>query len=192
MAKYTFICLATLASLLIASVSYAQYCGGNIQYSSDLTGNSRPWNVSCCPTGYRVQGIACADLPPKQDFGDGCSAICRSISKGNIMQPANDFQRHPALYQCDKTEVLAGIVCRDSTGHGGGSQSDVADSCTAVCQKPGSKNLRVVYNNDFNTNAKSAQNRVVTYLPTRVVGIACKDQDKGTSDRLDGCTIITK
>jgi hypothetical protein len=80
--------LTVLTLVSVAGQAQAQYCGGSIMHNNDLSGNGRGWNTSCCPEGYRVQGIACADLPPGQDLMDGCSAVCRSIEKGNIMQPA--------------------------------------------------------------------------------------------------------
>lgn len=182
--------MAAALLLMVASSAQAQYCGGNLVPNNDLGGNNRGWNVSCCPAGYRVQGVACADLPPDQDLLDGCSAVCRSIAKGNIMQPAYDFQRTPTVYQCDKTEVLAGIMCKDRNFEGKG-DDDVSDGCTAVCQKPNTSNLRTVYSGDI-AGTNRDPNQITVMLPTRVVGIACKDVNKGSSDRADSCTIITQ
>lgn len=190
MSKKFLLALTVLGLMSLAGSASAQYCGGSIMYNNDLSGNGRGWNTSCCPDGYRVQGIACSDLPPDQDLMDGCSAVCRSIEKGNIMQPANDFQRTPTVYQCEKQEVLAGIMCKDVNFTGKG-DDDVSDGCTAVCQKPNNSNLRQVYNGDIGGTNRDP-NQLTVYLPTRVVGIACKDLAKGSSDRADSCTIITK
>jgi len=180
--------MAIMATFMVSSLVQAQsYCGGNIVFNSDLSSNNRSWNTTCCPDGYRVQGIACSDLP-NQDLGDGCSAVCRSISKGNRMIANSDNQRTPDVKECNNSEVLAGIMCKDMAKNSKG-DDDVSDGCTAVCQKPGSTNLRVVHKDDIAGNPRE-QNQTTVLLPKRVVGIACKDVQKGTSDRLDGCTII--
>lgn len=180
-----------VALVFVSVTSYAQYCGGSIQQVSDLSSNRRAYAVACCPDGYRVQGIACSDLPEEQDMGDGCTTVCRSIKDGNRQEFSGDIQRNPAVYECDKTEVMAGIACKDTDKHGGGVNSDVADGCTVFCQNPKSKAVRRIRSDDIDGN-RNAGYDVTVLLPRRVVGIACKDKDSGTSDRLDGCTIITK
>ncbi len=187
--KQFLIVMSILASSVIASHAQAQsFCGGTVVFSGDLASNNRAWNTTCCPDGYRVQGIACADLPPDQDLADGCSAVCRSIAKGNRMIVSNDFQRTPEAIECNNSEVFAGVVCKDMSKNSKG-DDDVSDSCTAVCQKPGSDRLRVVSKFDIDGNPRQPMQSTVS-LPRRVVGIACKDIQKGSSDRLDGCTII--
>lgn len=191
MLKKSIVVLATLSLISLAGNVLAQSaCGGTMMANNDLSSNGRPWGISCCPDGYRVQGIACSDLPPDQDLADGCSAVCRSISKGNIMMPANDFQRQPDPVMCPKQDVMAGIVCKDMN-HNSKGDDDVTDSCTPVCQHPGSTALTVMSKGDLNNNGREA-NQMTVMLPQRVVGIACKDINKGTSDRLDSCSPIVK
>lgn len=180
-----------LGATLSSGAVLAQYCGGEIEVVGDLVGNNRAWNISCCPEGYRVHGVACADLPPDQDFGDGCTAVCRSTTAGNTMQPNADFQRVASVFQCQPSEVMVGIICKDAHGVGTGQNSDVADGCTPVCQNPTSKATRDVLNADIAGNPRS-ESRVMAYGSKRVVGIACQDLQKGSSDRLDGCTLIVK
>lgn len=189
--KHMLVGLFVMSILLITGFAQAEsFCGGTPMFNADISGNKRPWTVSCCPDGYRVQGIACADLPPAQDLADGCSVVCRSIQKGNLMKVIGDFQRQPEQMVCHKTEVMAGIMCKDMAKHSKG-DDDVADSCTAVCQKPGSNTLRTIPRGDIDGNPREQQ-VYTTLLPQRVVGLACKDVDKGTSDRMDGCTPIVK
>lgn len=178
-----------LVVLFSASIAQAQSaCGGTMQMKSDLMGNKRNWHYSCCPEGYRVQGVAYTDIR-KQDHVDAVSVVCRSIAKGNDIMPEGDFQRTPKTFVCEKNEVMAGIFTKDVKVEGG-DHRDSMDGLTAVCQKPNSKELRTVYNKDLDGGRQG--NQQVVYLPKRVVGLACKELDKGSSDRSDGCTIITK
>lgn len=182
----------SLLGLAYAGSAYAQsYCGGQLVYSQDCASNGRDYAVSCCPDGYRVQGVASGDKY-KQDYGDAISAVCRSITKGNDMMPI-DFQRAPAAYVCDKTEVFAGLFCKDMGDRGKGTKSDVLDGCTAVCQKPNSGDLREVYSPDISHNPRQGIRHTVK-LPKRVVGLAYKDMDNagGESDRADCAAIIVK
>lgn len=194
--KYVILSLSVLAMLAMYAPAYADGgpCQGTILSSSDLDGNNkRPWNFSCCQTGYRLHGLVCSDIAGKDD-GDGCSAVCRSIKTGDIALAHSDHQGQRGTYQCDKTEVMVGIECRDSSKHGGGVNSDVADTCTPICENPKTGNLRTVPNHDMqSTGSRGTPNRVVRRLNSgeRATGIACKDIANGTSDRLDGCTIVT-
>lgn len=177
---------AFVAMTAFGATNAFSFCGGSVVYDNDCGSNPRGFSASCCPSGYRVQGVAYNDIK-KKDHADAVSAICRSIAKGNDMMPS-DFQTHPVTFMCDKTEVLAGIACKDLP------KSDGLDGCTAICQKPGSKNLRMVYNNDLASNPR-AYNRHTVYLPKRVVGIAYKDRTKGSStgsDEADCATISVK
>lgn len=185
--KVTLIALVGALSFLVSQNAYSQSCGGNIAYDNDCGSNGRNYVASCCPSGYRVQGVAYNDMRSSgnNDRADAVSAVCRSISKGNIMMPT-DFQTTPITLQCDPTEVMAGINCNDLKGE------DSLDGCTVYCQKPGSTNLRTVGNNG-DTGGNGASHTV--YLPQRVVGVLYKDLDKGanqSSDRADCATIATK
>lgn len=181
--------LITLASFGVFAFTAFQanaFCGGTVVYDNDCGSNARAFSVSCCPSGYRVQGVAYNDIN-KKDKADAVSAVCRSITKGNDMMPS-DFQTNPVVSMCDKTEVLAGIACKDMK------KSDALDGCTAICQKPGSKNLRMVYSNDLASNPR-AYNKHTVFLPKRVVGIGYKDQTKGRSmgsDEADCATISVR
>jgi hypothetical protein len=190
MIKKTIFALVALGMMSFASTSNAQYCGGTIVYDNDCGSNHRGFSVSCCPSGYRVQGVAYSDLPNASDYSDALSSICRSIAKGNDMMPS-DFQRAPVTHVCDKTEVFAGLECKDMDKRGG-VNSDNLDGCTAVCQHPKSKNLRTIYSADLASNKRSPVRHTVL-LPKRVVGIAYKDiGQKKSSDRADCATIIVK
>ena len=189
MIKKTIFALVTLGVMSLASASYAQYCGGTIVYDNDCGSNPRGFSVSCCPSGFRVQGVAYNDMH-KSDYADALSAICRSIAKGNDMMPS-DFQTAPVTHVCDKTEVFAGLACKDMDKKGG-INSDNLDGCTAVCQHPKSRNLRTIYSTDIASNKRSYVRHTVL-LPKRVVGIAYKDiGQKKSSDRADCATIIVK
>lgn len=185
MFKKTVNAALALALVSFAGAAQAQSCGGTMMPNDDL--NSGRYNYSCCPSGYRVQGIACADLPG-QDLSDGCSAVCRSISKGNDMMPSNDFQRMPEPVTCPKASVFAGLWCKDVNKSGKG-DDDVADGCSAICQDASSGAITKMSKGDIDGTNRPSKDLMVR-LPQRVVGIACAEVDKGSSDRMDGCTIM--
>lgn len=168
---------------------YAQSaCGGIVQYSSDCANSNRKWHFSCCPSGYRVQGVAYNDIRG-QDHVDAVSAVCRSISKGNELV-SQDFGRTPKKYVCDRKEVFAGIESKDVLTKGGGFR-DTLDGVTAYCQRPGGNALRRISNRDIDRERREGRQQTVL-LPKRVVGIGYKKIAKGKSDRADCVTIITK
>lgn len=162
-------------------------CGGIIQYNNDCANSGREYHISCCPDGYRVQGVAYTDIKD-QDHVDAVSAVCRSISKGNDTMP-QDFSRTPKKYVCEKQEVLAGIYSKDVQVQGG-DKRDTLDGVTAFCQKPGSNALRKIDNHDISGGREGREQTIL--LPKRVVGIAYKEHDRGSSDRADCVTIVTK
>jgi hypothetical protein len=184
--------LLTLLALAIFFVSKpilaAEDCGGVIQYTEDCANNGRHYKITCCPDGYRVQGVAYNDIKG-QDHTDAVSAVCRNIARGNDTMPT-DFGRSPKKFVCDNNEVMAGILSKDVITDSG-DKRDTLDGVTAICQHPGSTNLRILANKDIDSNTRHGRELTVL-LPKRVVGIAYKELDKGTSDRADCVTIITK
>ncbi len=161
-------------------------CGGTIEFSGDCAGNDRGWHISCCPDGYRVQGVAYTDIQNK-DAVDAVSIVCRHKAKGNNFIASSDFQRDPKQFVCNNDEIMAGIYSKDSMEDGG--KSDTLDGLTAICQKPGQTGLRKINNSDI---AQGREGREQTVrAPKRLVGIASKDKEKGTSDEADCVTIIT-
>ena len=191
MIKKSILSMAVFALTALAANTSFGFCGGTPVYNNDCASNPRGYAVSCCPRGYRVQGVAYNDHAGS-DYVDAVSAVCRHVVKGNDMMPT-DFQRPPVVFMCNKTEVMAGIAQKDMPKKGG-KNSDVLDGVTAICQTPGSKSLRMVYNRDLAGNGRSYV-RTVTYLPNRIVGIAYKDISKnnvltrGNSDRADCATV---
>ena len=192
--KKSLLVLTVVSSLLsLATSALAQTaCGGNMVYNKDADNSRRKWHFSCCPDGTRAQGIAYTDIV-KQDHVDAISVVCRSKSRGNDVIPA-DFNRNPKQVVCENTEVLAGIYCKDVLTKGG-KKMDTMDGCTAICEMPGSPDLRRIYNQDIQGGREG--NELVARLPKRVVGIAYKELDDkggspGASDRADAATIVVK
>lgn len=187
----------SVVGLLIGGLSqwvYAQSaCGGTIEYNKDCDNTRRSWGFSCCPEGYRVQGVAYTDIR-KQDHVDAISAVCRSVTRGNDVMPSSDFQRNPLKLVCEKSEVMAGIYAKDVLTNSG-DRRDTLDGLTAVCQHPGDNSLRRIFNADIQGGREGVEFSV--RLPRRVVGIAYRERDNkggdaGSSDRADCVTIITK
>src|SRR3989338_559024 len=175
--------------LLVTGVTYAETaCGGIVQFNDDCSNSGRGWHYSCCPDGYRVQGVAYNDIKG-QDHVDAISAVCRSISKGNDIM-TEDFSRQPKTFVCDKSEVMAGTGSKDVLTDSG-SFRDSLDGVTAFCQKPGSDGMRRIGNGDIDGN-KRAERQQTVLLPKRIVGIGYKEFDKGESDRADCVAIVTK
>lgn len=188
--------LVGILLLVVGVMAYPQFseaqhaCGGEVRQINDLAGNGRSYRFSCCPDGYRVQGVAYSDVGKDHDHADCVTTVCRSISQGNISIGSSDCSNASRMkqFECDKTEVMAGLVRKDLIGEGS-SDRDTADGFTPLCQKPGSNALRRVYNHDIEGGREGEEISVL--LPQRVCGIASKDREKGKSDRLDGATIIT-
>jgi hypothetical protein len=191
--------LVAVMALAAAGSAHAQYCGGTVMDFGDCSSNVRAYAASCCPSGYRVQGVAYDDIN-KADFADAFSAVCRSTSKGNDMMPT-DFQRAPITLVCDNNEVFAGLACKDMSNKGSGKNMDASDGCTAICQNVKTGATREIYNPDIAGNKREA-GRTMVKLPKRVVGIVYKDQDGkddgvangayGGSDRADCAAIVVK
>ncbi|MBI2341084.1 MAG: hypothetical protein HYU99_12075 [Deltaproteobacteria bacterium] len=163
-------------------------CGGIIQMKNDCLKNGRSWHINCCPDNYRVQGVAYDDHPD-QDHADAVGPICRKVGESSNPVMPEDYSKTPKTFECDKTEVMAGIYDKDVLTDSG-DKRDTLDGVTAVCQKPGSEGLRKIANRDIEGGREGREQTVL--LPKRVVGIAYKELDKGSSDRADCVTIITK
>lgn len=167
-----------LAVFVVGGAQSAQaYCGGEVVQDQDCSSNPRAYAESCCPAGFRVQGIAYNDMGKRnsakqKDVADAISVICRSLTEGNELMPS-DFQTPPITLMCDKTEVFAGIACKDLENE------DELDGCTAICQKPGSQEVRKLYNPDLLTNPRPYVEHMV-YLPKRVVGLVYKDMTRNS------------
>lgn len=171
---------------MISSVFAQTICGEPVVTDEDCDSNELKYSESCCPTGYRVQGVVYNDLIG-QDNTDAVGALCRHVTKGNV-EIASDFanqgnndRKKPIQFVCESEEVLAGIACKDLP------KKDALDGCTAICQKPGGAE-RVVYNPDLASNPRTFVRHVVK-LPNRVAGIGYKEE-KLKSDRAD-CTSIS-
>ncbi|EKD51279.1 MAG: hypothetical protein ACD_62C00293G0015 [uncultured bacterium] len=194
MFKKTLVTVVTLTTVLVAGHVYAQSCGGTIVSDNDCTSNNRPYAESCCPSGYRVQGVAYNDMN-KSDYVDAVSAVCRHVVKGNDMMPT-DFQTAPVTHVCEKVEVMSGISCKDMPGKGSGHNSDILDGCTANCMNPTSKQTRMLYSADLAGNGRPYVTHTID-LPNRIVGVLYKDGDwkgdyVGGSDRADCATVSYK
>lgn len=173
---------------LTASVDAFSICGGTVVPDNDCGSNQLAYSESCCPSGYRVQGVIYNDLKG-QDNADAVGAVCRHVKKGNI-KIASDFynrgnkgRKSPVRFVCESTEVLAGIACKDLP------KKDALDGCTAVCQKPGGRK-RIMYNADLESNPRAYVHHTID-LPNRVAGIGYKEE-KIHSDRADCANISYK
>ena len=182
--------LTTITMVLAVSVSIEAYsfCGGAVVSNNDCSGNALQYSTSCCEPGYRIQGVVYNDLKG-QDNVDAVGAVCRHVKKGNV-KIASDFynrgnrgRKQPIQFVCDRTEVFAGIACKDLP------KKDSLDGCTAICQKPGGAE-RVIYNPDLASNPR-AYIRHTVQLPHRVAGIGYKEE-KLRSDRADCANISSR
>lgn len=177
-----------LIAILTLSGSAHSICGGQVVADNDCGSNQLAYAESCCPQGYRVQGVIYNDLKG-QDNADAVGSVCRHVTKGNV-KIASDFynrgnkgQKAPVKFVCDSTEVMSGIACKDLP------KKDALDGCTAVCQKPGGAN-RLIYNPDLESNSRAYVYHTVK-LPNRVQGIGYKEE-KVKTDRADCANISYK
>lgn len=152
---------------------------GSTVYNADCGGNKRGYQYIYCPSGYRPHGVVYDDFhrgPSKGDSVDSLSLICRSVSSGNILM-ASDFTNMPIKLQCDKTEVMSGIVYKDRKGR------DEADGFAPVCLHPKTGRTRTLYNPDIAGGRPGVQ--ISAPLKKKMIGIATKDMDDGNKDELD-------
>lgn len=189
MKKISFYTLFLFVMMVSSGVVRAEdyMCGGTLQMNNDCANNDRAWRVSCCPSGYRVQGVAYTDIQD-QDHVDAVSAVCRSIAYGNDTTPS-DFSRTPKTFVCDKKEVMSGVYQKDVVTSGG-SKRDSLDGISPICETPKTGEKRTIENPDIIGGREGSSHEIS--LPKRVVGLAYRDLDKGDSDRADCVAIIVK
>lgn len=186
MLKRTFLGLALLGLICVSSTAMAQDCGTIVSDNDCDSNGKRGYSTSCCPKGYRAQGVAYNDMAGS-DEADAISPICRHVTKGNDMMPT-DFQTTPVTHLCDKNEVMSGIACKDMPKQG--AQADDLDGCTAICFNHKTKAERTLFSNDLEGNTGRQYVIHKIDLPNRIFGIAYKDRDHGSSDVADCATVV--
>lgn len=186
--KRIFITVFALVGLAYSSEALS-ICGASIVPDNDCGSNSQSYSDSCCPAGYRVQGVVYNDLKG-QDNTDAVGAVCRHVKNGNI-QIASDFynrgnrrRKSPVQFVCESREILAGIACKDLPN------KDALDGCTAICYNPRTRRQRVLHNSDLSSNGRSFVKHTIK-LPNRVAGIGYKEERRRT-DRADCANISYK
>lgn len=177
-----------LMCVLFHTASVLAICGSAAIPDNDCDSNELNYSESCCPDGFRVQGVVYNDLKG-QDNTDAVGAVCRHVNQGNI-EIASDFQnrgdkgeKRPVSYVCESSEVMSGIACKDLPN------KDALDGCTAVCKKPNGGE-RVVYNPDLASNPRAYVKHTVN-LPNRIAGMGYKEE-KPNSDRADCANVSYK
>jgi len=161
-------------------------CGGTIEPSPDCSNSGRKYKVSCCRDGYRFLGVAYTDIKD-QDHVDAVSAYCLSPTNEAVL--VSDFSRTPKQFLCEYYERAVGIESKDVLTDGG-SRKDELDGVSVVCLKPGDANPHTVPNKDMKGD-REGRDQVVS-LDKQILGIAYKEMDKGSSDRADCVTLVTK
>ena len=104
-----------------------------------------------------------------------------------MVPPSERSHQHLSRMECDKTEVVSGLISQDVKTNSG-NRRDSLDGATVECLNPKTGAKRVVYSSDIN----SARPGKTYSLNTEVVGWAYKELDKGTSDRVDCVVPITR
>lgn len=186
--KVTILTVAMVMGLLYSSQAFS-ICGAQIVPDNDCGSNVLAYSESCCPAGYRVQGVVYNDLKG-QDNTDAVGAVCRHVKNGNI-EIASDFynrgnkrRKAPIQFVCDRTEIMSGIACKDLK------KKDALDGCTAVCYNPVTRQSRTLYNQDLASNPRAFVMHTIN-LPNRVAGIGYKEE-KIRTDRADCANISFK
>lgn len=176
----------SLGLVLSGQAQSSMICGKTTVPDNDCDSNATQYSESCCPPGYRVQGVIYNDLKG-QDNADAVGAVCRHVQNGNI-KIASDFdnrgnngRKGPVQFVCDHTEVMIGLACKDLV------KKDALDGCTAVCYNPKRHTTRIMDNYDITSNPRSYVMHTIE-LPYRVAGIGYKEERKGShgsTDRAD-------
>lgn len=161
-------------------------CGGTIEPQNDCSGNGRKYHVICCPENHRQLGVAYTDMKD-QDHVDAVSAVC--ISPTNDVILASDFSRTPKQFTCEYYERVVGIESKDVMTESG-NLYDELDGLTVFCQKPGDSAIRKVPNRDLESKREGREIKIP--YEKQALGIAYKEMEKGSSDRADCVTLITK
>ncbi len=172
----------------IGKMVYAQSaCGGMIEYVADCSGNSRKWSISCCPKGTTPKGTAYSKIKGKDDV-DAIAMMCERDNGETFWVTSDDFQRQPKKLECQSGEVMVGIYSKDEMGHDG--RSDKLDGLTPICLKQGGGSTYRVANRDIQGGREGREQTISP--PRKIVGLAYKAKEKGSSDQTDCVTIITK
>jgi hypothetical protein len=178
--------LALVFSLNVEAKTRA--CGaGYIKYSKDCSNSNRDWHITCCEKNARAIGVAYNDLEG-QDYADAVGVICRDIKYGNEITQA-DYSKRAKRFECDKTEIMAGIIHADVRSEG--KSRDELDAVTAMCENPKYPGrFRKIENSDL-YNAKYPREETVSLSEgRRIVGLAYKERQKGTTDRADCVAVV--
>lgn len=181
---YTALVLGFFSTLSVAQAQ--QYaCGGVIERSSDCNSDRR-YHTVCCSGGV-VHGVIYSEIQD-QDHVDAIGAVCKNGSDIDSVM-GNDFSRRSKTFACNDNETMVGIYSKDVLTEGG-SRMDSLDGVTVYCKDKSSGNVRMVANRDIKRGREGREQ--MAYSPKKVVGIAYKELDKGSSDRADCVTLITK
>lgn len=179
--------LTTVAALavIVSAGTVQAFCGGQVAVSNDCAGNQEPYATSCCPQGYRVQGVAYSDLKG-EDGLNGIQAYCRKY-KGNETTIPNKDQleggKGIVTIACESTEIMSALGCDDMQG------KDKLDGCIIECYNPTTKASRWVNpNGDIGSNPR-AVSRIK--LPNRIQGIGWK-KNHGNTDQTDCADVSYK
>lgn len=185
MKKTVFLSLLSLLLIPITSHAIEAYktrgdsaCGGTIYMNDDCSDSKHHvWHVSCCPDGYRVQGVHFAKHT-SHDTIDTISSYCRSVNKGNEATDNSDFGPEKRINAyCHKSEILTGLVWKDKLTRTGQKRDSMID-IAPVCLNPSNGKKRIAKNmTGPNPNYKTEVG-----LPKRVVGIALKEHLFDTTD----------
>ena len=171
-------CIFVLVACLGWEGKSLAYCSGTVSPNEDC---SEGMTASCCPLGTRVYGVAYSD-GVKSDGAVQISAVCRAYARGSDTLANTSMTISPIRYVCEPHERFAGIACKDLKG------KDQLDGCTALCQKPGRKHLRVVFNPDLSENPNQFRSHAIL-MPKRVTGIVYASSTKRRKSYLDCATI---
>lgn len=176
MVKKILLAVTAIATVLVAGQVQA-FCGGQVKVTNDCSGNAEGYASSCCPSGYRVQGVVYNDLKG-EDGLNAMSAYCRKY-KGNETTIPNQDQmqggKGMVTLSCEPTEIVIAVGGADMPG------KDKLDGVGIKCFNPTSKAERwVLPGGDIGTPNDVSEVR----LPNRIQGIGWK-KNHGNTDQTD-------
>lgn len=180
----------TIIGLAFFATSYQAYgfCGGEAVWNNDCANNTLPYTTSCCPDGYRVQGIVYNDLDGREDETNAIVAYCRKYKGPEEFYYNKDLLeggKAPITLSCRPNEIMSALLQKDLE-----KRKDASDAFTIECTNPKTKVSYIVPNHDFDSNSRAPM-VLRSELPYRIWGIGYKEE-RNRTDKVGCATIAVK
>lgn len=176
-----FILISTMFVVLPQVLLAEEVCGGQIQVNPDCEQVSSKWQMSCCPSGYEVIGVAQSVAADQMQAGH---AICRNQTKGNVFIATRTYKPNPVLLLCEEGETLAALQYKKNK------KINAIQALSVGCENKGT--LQVRQNKLIGLSKKDKVIETSKGSSRQVVGIAQKSVENSETANVSCLSLITK